>query len=348
MAPSSELFWTADDYQAKYNLAELQKLVVDQLNINIVDGMDEDFCINALLEANKKDGKWTGPFRFLDLPPEMRNHVYRELLSIPTAGAGGDVMEPAARVNRVLEHMLNEYAWRSPLAETAKRPRLLDQHMLRFEEVNVHLQLSIERLYSGNVPIVEELCIASGRRLWQLVSDLVESGRLKRFVVSVELFGFKDQQFPSPTNNMLQQAFWPLSLLGPSRSVRMTGVPSVVLDHIKTLQATKVPACGVDLVNSAVYLEQGLARCLERMEVTQHRKTADSVELANRVRELLWIDSAFVTAVLIEKVIRAITDMETLLESPEIVEHDSNWEEWISRRHTRSERKQLIEGHLLA
>ncbi|KAF2213613.1 hypothetical protein CERZMDRAFT_96443 [Cercospora zeae-maydis SCOH1-5] len=91
MAPSgAPQFFSEEYYSTTHNVEQLRALVVERLQIDAQHDMTQDTCIRMLMDKDKKDGKWTGPFRLPDIAPELRDMIYTELLGIPEASSGQD------------------------------------------------------------------------------------------------------------------------------------------------------------------------------------------------------------------------------------------------------------------
>ena len=86
------------DY-AKCKRTELDVFYKQRFHKDIPKGVNKPELIQMLRRADQDPGN----FRFLDLPTEMRNAVYKEVLVIPRAGSrrqGGAYQSAVLRVSR--------------------------------------------------------------------------------------------------------------------------------------------------------------------------------------------------------------------------------------------------------
>ncbi|GIZ48920.1 hypothetical protein CKM354_001196300 [Cercospora kikuchii] len=85
-APCLALFLptlTVTNYVRRYSKKGLQTLVKSRGDSRPDTIATKASCARALVEMDKNGPQFTDAFRFLDLPPELRNHVYAELLTLP-------------------------------------------------------------------------------------------------------------------------------------------------------------------------------------------------------------------------------------------------------------------------
>ena len=71
----------AKTYKAGNTCRELQTLIRTRLCFTPPSHWRKDRCVAILVRDDMEQLKW--PFSFLELPPELRNMVYRQLLHIP-------------------------------------------------------------------------------------------------------------------------------------------------------------------------------------------------------------------------------------------------------------------------
>lgn len=246
--------------------------------------MDKFEYIHILMDEDRKEGKWTGPFRFLDLARELRDMIYTELLSIPIASGsimektgcypailrtskqmeaegreilyGDNTREITIRCSdsrmayigsgRVISNNVGENYARFDRATHAYVASMLwdvDKQIGKFKKVLVHLILENDKegqepqsYYWGPRGLDEEACMAASHHLYHVTSNMARSTVLKTVEIRIDTANFDPVDWTS-TNSQdiwLQRMLWPLTLLGQSPSIKLTGAPSDVEQYIKT------------------------------------------------------------------------------------------------------------------
>ncbi|KAM3413904.1 hypothetical protein BST61_g10577 [Cercospora zeina] len=331
-------FYTEEYYATTFTIEGLRALVAYRLQIDVQDHMTKYKCIQMLMDKDRKVGRWTGPFRFHDLPGELRNMVYTELLRIPTASSG--VSRQKLKANTYYEVTTNSlgeshmHCYCDSAFSVKNTPWDIDEKITLFRKVLVHLNLGIDkenpliRVDKATRYTTEAICKNASQYLYHLVSNLANSPVLKFVDISVDISNFTAPLWAltRSLDDMLRQTLLPLTLLGESRFINFAGVPSNVEQYIKAnLEATEIERSQT-LFDRLETANEHISSCAEAW-----RETWTVIE------ECEELDVYFVDVLM-----DGIREMEALLAHPKVAELDRLWTDWTSRRYTRNGKKAVL------
>ncbi|KAI5369164.1 hypothetical protein Slin14017_G000430 [Septoria linicola] len=368
MAPiGGPWFSSSEKYAETYHLAELRDLAVTRSTAIPVDGMDKDSCIALLIELEQREGKWTGPSQFLELAGEI-TVIRPSYKPVTMSVAKALVYSTASTLESILIKCTNEYVFTrksltprgedvihassSPDEATHYFDWEIEPQFPKFENGSVSLELNLGNYGRANSTTAEELCITARQCLYHLASKLMASARLKKVVLNIKLTGFSDAYadaaFRAPDDGLMQQALWPVTLIGASPVVTITRVSAVVQEHIKAnMRDMSLPAQDKQLISTSVSLLRECDDLQMRMRVLDHEGLRACSVLDYRLRDLVIYDKTWVNAEYIQAVAQSVSEIQAFFGTPAIRQLNTKWGEWNRQRHTRSEKKAPVKALLL-
>ncbi|KAF7194805.1 hypothetical protein HII31_03872 [Pseudocercospora fuligena] len=263
----------ATRYHHKYTVPQLRAAIKDRLGYNPPKSKTKEYYVNVMIEADYTI------FRFLDLPAEMRNAVYEQLLTLGNGKARTNILRTSKQVYSEASSILyndtvykvdveidHRHLWtyikRQPktgnLVVGTSDPgseRLCDQdfermttalHVARFKTISLTLTFRNGIWLAATNADDERMCNVVSRtmshHLWPLVNFLTTSKQLQTLEVIVEQIRVR------LSDELMSKALWPLALLQDTLSINFVGISAQTVEYLRSeIAKTPTPDPGMNL-----------------------------------------------------------------------------------------------------
>ncbi|EME85488.1 uncharacterized protein MYCFIDRAFT_171416 [Pseudocercospora fijiensis CIRAD86] len=306
-------------YSRKYTVPQLRAAIKTRLGYDPPKSKSKEYYANVMIQADYTI------FRLLDLPAEMRNQIYRQLLTIGSGKLSTAILRVSKQVHSEarailyndnvyklgisidhhldLTHVHRNFKTGNLSVSTAdNREQQLREpdfvrmentaHVARFKHISLTLAFHNRIRIPPKAKDDERMCNIVSRtmsqHLWPLVNFLTISKQLRTLEVVVE------QTDVQLSEELMGKALWPLSLLGHGLSIKFVGISDQMANDLRSEVGntpSPEPGMNTDLLKARSYaqiieaLQQDMADAEYGINATPSQRDQYDLGLSDEMQE---------------------------------------------------------------